>query len=372
MNQDISFMRMALDQAWQAKEAGEIPVGAVVVKDGRVIAVGRNTPITSHDPSAHAEVVALRAAAQALGNYRLDGCELFVTLEPCPMCAGAILHSRLKRVVFGATDPKTGAAGSVLNIFANQQLNHQTHVSGGTLSNECSGILRDFFKERRKEHASQARPLMDDAVRTPEAVFSSMEDYPFVSCYYGDTTHLRGWHMHFLDEGPSTAPTAVLCLHDLPGWSYRYRRIIPFLSEKGLRVVAPDLIGFGKSDKPKKASLHTVKLHLLGLQSLLAHLGLHKIFVLAEGQGIHLAQALADSRAVSVTGLLQIPTEFDTAPDMRPFPNRGYQAALEVSSALAQQFKQGPWILGTGFEIGAPHMTAQAIAQHIEMKCHKG
>ena len=372
MNQDISFMRLALDQARQAKDAGEIPVGAVVVKDGRVISVGRNAPITLHDPSAHAEIQALRAAAQALGNYRLDGCELFVTLEPCPMCAGAILHSRLKRLVFGATDPKTGAVGSILNIFANQQLNHQTQVAGGTLSDECSGILRDFFKERRKEHSSQVRHLADDAVRTPESVFSSMEDYPFVSSYYRNTEHLRGWHMHFLDEGPSNAPTTVLCLHDMPGWSYRYRGIIPILRMRGIRVVSPDLIGFGKSDKPKKASVHTVNLHLHGLQSLLAHLGVQKIFVVAEGQGIHIGQALAVSRKVSVTGLLQISTEFDTAPDMRPFPNRGYQAALSVSSALAQQFKQGPWSLDMGFEVGAPDMTDQAIAQHIELKCQKG
>ncbi|MDZ7919749.1 tRNA adenosine(34) deaminase TadA [Rhodoferax sp.] len=372
MNKDVSFMRMALDQARQAKDAGEIPVGAVVVRDGRVIAVGRNMSIASHDPSAHAEIVALRTAAQALGNYRLDGCELFVTLEPCPMCAGAILHSRLKRLVFGASDPKTGAVGSVLNIFANQQLNHQTQVCGGTLSEECSGILRDFFKERRKEQALQVRPLMDDAVRTPESVFSSMEDFPFASCYHRDTEHLRGWHMHFLDEGPSTAPTTVLCLHDMPGWSYRYRGIIPILSMKGIRVISPDLIGFGKSDKPKKASVHTVNLHLRGLQSLLAHLGVQKIFIVAEGLGIHLAQALAFSRSVSVTGLLQISTEFEGAPDMRPFPHKGYQAALTVSSTLAQQFRQGPWSMDSGFEVGAPHMTTQAIAQHIEMKCHSG
>ena len=110
-HEDDTFMTLALHEAQAAAAAGEVPVGAVVVKDGQVIATGRNSPISDHDPTAHAEIVALRAAAQALGNYRLDGCELFVTLEPCAMCSGAMLHSRLKRVVFGAPDPKTGAAG---------------------------------------------------------------------------------------------------------------------------------------------------------------------------------------------------------------------------------------------------------------------
>ena len=126
---DTDFMLAALDQARAAGQAGEVPVGAVVVKDGVIIATGRNAPIGGSDPTAHAEIVALRAAALALENYRLEGCELFVTLEPCAMCAGAMLHSRLKRVVFGASDPKTGAAGSVLNLFDQPQLNHQTPKS---------------------------------------------------------------------------------------------------------------------------------------------------------------------------------------------------------------------------------------------------
>ncbi|MEO8857776.1 MAG: tRNA adenosine(34) deaminase TadA, partial [Burkholderiaceae bacterium] len=128
---DVAFMALALEQARVAQAAGEIPVGAVVVRDGQVIGRGRNSPLAQHDPSAHAEINALRAAAAALGNYRLDGCEMFVTLEPCAMCAGAMLHARLARVVFGATDPRTGAAGSALNLFNNQKLNHQTRVQGG-------------------------------------------------------------------------------------------------------------------------------------------------------------------------------------------------------------------------------------------------
>jgi tRNA(adenine34) deaminase len=145
-----SFMQQALAQAQLAFDAGEVPVGAVVVKAGQVIALGYNQPIGLHDPSAHAEIVALRAAALALGNYRLPGCDLYVTLEPCVMCCGAMLHARLARVVFGASDPKTGAGGSVLNLFSNEQLNHQTSIAGGVLADDCGAMLKRFFAERRK------------------------------------------------------------------------------------------------------------------------------------------------------------------------------------------------------------------------------
>lgn len=146
---DHQFMRQALDQAKLAAAAGEVPVGAVLVRDGKVISTGFNQPITNSDPSAHAEMMALRAAASDESNYRLPGTTLYVTLEPCTMCAGAMLHARVDRVVFGATDPKTGAAGSVLNVFSEKQINHQTVVEGGIMGEECGQILRDFFKERR-------------------------------------------------------------------------------------------------------------------------------------------------------------------------------------------------------------------------------
>lgn len=146
---DRQFMQQALDQAKLAAAAGEVPVGAVLVRDGKVISTGFNQPITNSDPSAHAEMMALRAAASDESNYRLPGTTLYVTLEPCTMCAGAMLHARVDRVVFGATDPKTGAAGSVLNVFSEKQINHQTVVEGGIMGEECGQILRDFFKERR-------------------------------------------------------------------------------------------------------------------------------------------------------------------------------------------------------------------------------
>lgn len=146
-------MRLALDQALNAQLAGEVPVGAVIVRRTtagmQVVATGYNRPITTQDPTAHAEIVALRHAAQLLGNYRLPDCELFVTLEPCPMCAMATMHARLKRVVFAATDPKTGAAGSVVDLFADQRLNHQTECVGGIMAAASSRLLRDFFAEKR-------------------------------------------------------------------------------------------------------------------------------------------------------------------------------------------------------------------------------
>lgn len=147
---DEQAMRIALDQAHNAWLVGEVPVGAVIMRAGQVIATGYNRPITEHDPTAHAEIVALRHAATLLGNYRLPECELYVTLEPCAMCAMALMHARFKRVVFGALDPKTGAAGSVIDLFAQKQLNHHTQLQGGVLADECGQVLRDFFAERRE------------------------------------------------------------------------------------------------------------------------------------------------------------------------------------------------------------------------------
>ena len=147
---DRRFMALAQAAAEEARAAGEVPVGAVLVRGDEVIARGFNHPIGGHDPSAHAEMAALRAAAQTLANYRLPGCELYVTLEPCLMCAGAIMHARIARVVFGARDPKTGACGSVVDAFANPQLNHHTVVTGGVLEDACGAALKRFFAERRR------------------------------------------------------------------------------------------------------------------------------------------------------------------------------------------------------------------------------
>ena len=151
MSNDEDFMREALVFARHAESMGEVPVGAVVVKDGAIIGCGFNSPISRHDPSAHAEMLALREAAQHLGNYRLVGCELFVTLEPCVMCVGAMFHARIARLVYGARDPKTGACGSVLDLFAEQRLNHHAEITAGVLAGECGSILSNFFAARRAQ-----------------------------------------------------------------------------------------------------------------------------------------------------------------------------------------------------------------------------
>jgi tRNA(adenine34) deaminase len=172
---DEFAMRVALDQAQNALLVGEVPVGAVIVRhtEGgpQVIATGYNRPVTTHDPTAHAEIVALRHAAQLLENYRLPDCELYVTLEPCAMCAMALMHARLKRVVFAASDPKTGAAGSVVDLFANARLNHHTAVQGGVLAEAAGGLLREFFVQRRA-----ARRAERDAAAAGGAEQASADD----------------------------------------------------------------------------------------------------------------------------------------------------------------------------------------------------
>ena len=148
---DPLYMRMALELAAQAAAAGEVPVGAVVVQDGVVVGRGYNQPISGTDPSAHAEIMALRDAGRTLGNYRLSGCDLYVTLEPCVMCSGAIMHGRIRRVIFGAGDPKTGACGGVVNLFSEPRLNHHATVTGGVMADEAVTLLQDFFASRRNK-----------------------------------------------------------------------------------------------------------------------------------------------------------------------------------------------------------------------------
>ena len=297
-------MRLALAEARAAAAAGEVPVGAVVVHGGRVIATGRNAPIGQHDPTAHAEIAALRMAARALGNYRLDGCTLYVTLEPCAMCAGAMLHARLARVVFGAPDPRTGAAGSVLDVFGQARLNHQTVVQGGVLAEEGGQLLRAFFEARR----GNPSPLREDALRTPDAAFDGLPGYPWAPHYISDLPALAGLRLHHVDEGPRDAPLTWLCLHGNPSWSYLYRHLIARLTAAGQRVVAPDLIGFGKSDKPKKEVAHRFDWHRQVLLELVERLDLQRVVLVVQDWGGLLGLTLPMASPARYHGLLVMNT----------------------------------------------------------------
>ena len=376
---DEAFMALALAQARAAGLAGEVPVGALVVRAGEVIAIGQNAPISLHDPTAHAEIQALRAAALAVGNYRLEDCELFVTLEPCAMCAGAILHARLKRVVFGASDPKTGAAGSVLDLFAQTGLNHQTQVQGGVLVGECSALLQAFFTQRRDASRALGEPVRDDALRTPDLRFDALPDYPWPGHYLSDLPALAGLRMHYLDLGPPDAALTYLCLHGNPAWSYLYRKMIPVWLAAGHRVLAPDLIGFGKSDKPKKDGFHQFSWHRQVLLEWVERLNLNNIVLVVQDWGGLLGLTLPMHAPARYAGLLVMNTtlatgdaplspgflswrdmcaknpEFDITrlfargnPGMTalecaaydaPFPDRGHRAALRAFPAMVPEFE---------------------------------
>ena len=371
-------MGLALEQAHQAAEEGEVPVGAVVVKDGQVIATGRNAPIASHDPTAHAEVMALREAARVLVNYRLEGCTLYVTLEPCSMCSGAMLHARLDRVVFGAADPRTGAAGSVLNLFDHRQLNSQTQVMGGVLAEECGQMLRDFFKPRR----INTDPVREDALRTPDTAFAGWPDYPWQPRYMNDLPSIAGLRMHYLDEGDANAPLTWLCLHGNPAWSYLYRKMIPVWLAAGHRVVAPDLIGFGKSDKPKKDNFHQFETHRQSLLDLTERLDLQRVVLVVQDWGGILGLTLPMAAPERYKGLLVMNTTLatgdaplsagflawrdwcqsqplfdvgklfargnrsmtpaETAAYNAPFPDKGYRAALRAFPPMVPEFADSP------------------------------
>ncbi|WP_411880398.1 tRNA adenosine(34) deaminase TadA [Polaromonas sp. YR568] len=356
---DEIFMRQALAEARQADAAGEVPVGAVVVRRGEVIATGRNAPVDGHDPTAHAEIVALRAAAQALGNYRLDDCELFVTLEPCAMCSGAMLHARLKRVVFGAADPKTGAAGSVLNLFGESRLNHQTALQGGVLAGECGELLQSFFRRRRadkREESRLAHPLRDDALRTPDAAFEDVPGYPWQPRYVSDLPALGGLRLHYLDEGEGgRGGLTYLCLHGNPAWSYLYRKMIPVLLEAGHRVVAPDLIGFGKSDKPKKDGFHSFSVHRQILLEFVERLNLQNVVLVVQDWGGLLGLTLPMAAPQRYRGLLVMNTTLGTGD--APLP-AGFLAWREMCA------KNPEFDVARLFARGNPQMSAAECAAY--------
>ncbi len=359
---DSDFMTAALAQARLAGAQGEVPVGAVVVKNGQIIACGRNAPIAEHDPTAHAEITALRDAARVLGNYRLDGCELFVTLEPCAMCAGAMLHARLQRVVYGAADPKTGAAGSVLDVLGHNQLNHQTAVQGGVLVTQCSEMLQGFFQTRRAEGKATSQmnhPLREDALRTPDAQFAGLPGYPWAPHYVSDLPSLQGLRMHYLDEGRASAQaaqTTYLCLHGNPAWSYLYRKMIPVFLSAGHRVVLPDLIGFGKSDKLKKDDAHSFTWHRQTLLDLVERLDLNRIVLVVQDWGGLLGLTLPLAKPERYKGLLVMNTFLATGE--QPL-SPGFLAWRDMCA------KNPQFDIAKLFSRGNPHMSKEECAAYM-------
>lgn len=342
---DIAFMRLALLQAAQAQASGEVPVGAVVVRQGQVIATGRNSPVGGHDPTAHAEILALREAALVLGNYRLDDCELYVTLEPCAMCAGAMLHARLKRVVFGAADPKTGAAGSVVDLFSYPALNHQTQFQGGVLAQACGAMLQEFFRQRRSENREASRlthPLRDDALRTPDSAFENLPGFAWSPKYISDLPSLGGLRLHYLDEGGNggeggKAGTTYLCLHGDACWSYLYRKMIPVFLQAGSRVIAPDMIGFGKSDKPKKDSFHSFGKHRQILLELVERLDVQGVVVVGQDWGGTLGLTLPVTALSRYKGLLLMNTLLETGEGS---PAQGGRASPDAGEKTGENNSQ--------------------------------
>jgi tRNA(adenine34) deaminase len=355
-------MHEALAQARAAGQAGEVPVGAALVRAGELIATGRNAPVAAHDPTAHAEIVALRAAARRLGNYRLDGCTLYVTLEPCAMCAGAMLHARLPRVVYGAADPKTGAAGSVLDLFAQPRLNHQTRVSGGVLADACGALISEFFQNRR--HAQRAAwPLRDDALRTPDEAFAALPDYPWTPRYVNDLPALAGLRLHYLDEGPRVNARAWLLLHASPAWSYQFRHLIAALLAAGERVIAPDLIGFGKSDKPKKEAAHRLDWHEQTLRELVERLDLRGATLLAQAGAP--GWGLLESAPGRFANALAIGVEAQGAGYEAPFLDMGHRAGPRAFAHLATTHPAA--IPGLGlFDLDQPEAARRLAARTME------
>jgi tRNA(adenine34) deaminase len=360
---DVQFLELALQQARLASEHGEVPVGAVIVKAGQVIAVGRNSPVAGHDPTAHAEINALRAAAQKLGNYRLDGCEMFVTLEPCAMCAGALMHARIARVVYAVSEPKTGAAGSVLNLFESS-LNHQTQVQStmdlGALCADTTRasrqLLQDFFSEKRQLAQGAAPALRQDALRTPEACFENLPGYDFEPHYLSDLPSLAGLRMHYLNEGPRDAPLTYLCLHGNPAWSYLYRKMIPIFAASGARVIAPDMVGFGRSDKPKKDSFHRFTWHRQCLLEFIERLDLKNVVLVVQDWGGILGLTLPMAAPQRYRGLLVMNTTL--ACGDAPLSD-GFKAWREMCA------KKPEFDIAKLFSRGNPHMSEAECAAYM-------
>ena len=332
-------MQQALLQAKAAGEAGEVPVGAVMVHGGRCIAAAGNAPIARQDPTAHAEINVLRAAALKQGNYRLQGCTLYVTLEPCAMCAMALLHARVDRVVFGAYDHKTGAAGSAVDLFANKSLNHRTEITAGVLEQACAELLQQFFGGRRLEAKTHKTRLREDALRTPEMRFDTL-NIP-QGQYVSSLPSLQGLrlHYHYLLHSVDCAcgehqnKVTVLCIHDAHGFSQQYLDFARKQALQGVAVLMPDLIGFGRSDKPKKMQWHQSHQHAAVLNDLVKHLHidgpLRIILPVSMGALLKPLTGFFKQQIEHITLVRHLP-ELPEEVAFAPFADAGYTAGIKA------------------------------------------
>lgn len=311
VSEDLAKMQMALEQAHIAQKAGEVPVGAALFLGDELICKAHNAPVCTHNPCGHAEVLVLQEAGRRLGNYRLEGCSLFVTLEPCVMCAGAILNARIKTLVFGAKDERAGAAGSVLNVFENPRLNTHTQVRAGVLAEDCAKPLVDFFKLRRSQIKAKRDHtklyLREDAFRPDLHQFKQLMlpwmQKGLVSNYTNDLACDPGLRIHHWDtqeHGADVAPTAQapqprktwVCLHGL-GSSGAF--FSPWAIERaclGERVLMPDLIGFGLSDHLRSATHIDLQHQVLLLQEWFDRMRLDPVHLLSHDWSAQLALAL--------------------------------------------------------------------------------
>jgi tRNA(adenine34) deaminase len=368
-------MGVALEQARLAQAVGEVPVGAAVFLGERLIAKAHNLPVSSHNPCAHAEILALQEAGRQLGNYRLEGCTLFVTLEPCVMCAGAILNSRIKRLVFGATDERAGAAGSVINVFDNPSLNSHTQVQSGFMADDCAKPLVDFFKLRRvqskvvREQTQQY--LREDALR-PEMLelkrlMSHWQEAGLVSVYVNDLSSHPGLRLHHWDmQAQKTCaplPTAPdheqktwLCLHGL-GSSGAF--FAPWAIERarlGERVLMPDLMGFGLSDHLRNAARFDLHAQVLLLEEWFDRMNLKRVHLMSHDWSAQLALSLVPRLGSKVASWLCLNPNLNLSSSAleRHDPPTTWQRGVS-SLSLSKAGRQG--LLGL-----QPHLSEEQIA----------
>ena len=351
--QTAAFLQIALEQALNAQAVGEVPVGAVLVHQNKVIAVGHNQCIMDHDASAHAEIVVLRKAGKALGNYRLQDCDLYVTLEPCAMCAGAIAHARLRSVVYGVKDPRAGAAGSVLNVLQNSGISHQVAALDAqelpeiaeALRKSLAQLLPHFFQAKRRAQTEQAWPLRPDALRTPAAVFADLQ-LPASSYFLNALPALAGLRLHYFDNGACTdtnAGTTYVCLHHGSNWSMAYADF--FAAQAGqARLIAPDLIGFGMSDKLKKASAYSLDWHAQVLAEWLQYLAqeqglaLDSLQLVLQTPAHPLLPALLARAPYLAARAPQTVAAAKNAHGDLPYPDQGHKAALALIKTVQSDF----------------------------------